>query len=195
MEISSIARRLVGVLGRGPLRRGRLIAVLIIAVGGLVDLTSFVRLPIELLPRSSWLPFRFGPGAEPQATAQFLRGQQTFDAHLIWESYSDRVIQSLEERGTEVQDLQRQLDRLRQLGNPIQEVAYVGGHPIPRGSMEFYLVTRAGPCPTDRGGSQVRAPEENHALVSLLEQTCLGDPVYVPYVFTLDDKGKIDRVE
>jgi hypothetical protein len=74
-------------------------------------------------------------------------------------------------------------------------VAYVGGHPIPTGSMEFYMVTQAGPCPTNRGGSQVRAPDHTRLLVSALDQTCRGAEVYVPYVFTLDDKGKIDRVE
>jgi hypothetical protein len=194
MGIRGAARRIVAAFGKGVPRRGRLVAVLIIAMGCLVALTSLIRLPVQL--STGRFPLQLGGSPEPAATASFLRGQQTFDAHLIWESYSDRVLQSLEDRGVTVDDTQRQLDRLRQAGNPIQDVAYVGGHPIPTGSMEFYVVTRSGPCVTpDRSGSQVRAPDGTHLLVSALDQTCRGDPVYVPYVFTLDNSGKIDRVE
>jgi hypothetical protein len=181
--------------GEGASYRGRLIAALIVVAGGLVALTTLnLHPPFDLLGRFGGLPFRVGGGQEPPATANFLRGQQTFDAHLIWESYSDRVVQALEDRGATVDDTQRQLDRLRQSGSPIQHVEYVGGHPLPTGSMEFYVVTRSGPCSTG-GGSQVLAPRSGPRLIADQQQTCQGAPVYVPYVFTLDDKGKIDRVE
>jgi hypothetical protein len=193
MGIGELTRRAAAGLSRGG-HRGRIVALSVIVAGGLVALTSFVRLPIDI--RAGGFLLHIGARPEPAATAQFLRGQQTFDARLIWESYSDRVVQALEDRGASVDETQRQLERLRQAGSPIQGVEYVGGHPIPRGSMEFYVVTRSGPCVApERDGSQVRAPEDGRLLISSLDQTCRGETVYVPYVFTLDDKGKIDRVE
>ena len=106
---------------------------------------------------------------EPEATYNYIRGQQIYDAKLIWNAYSDRAVQSLQSQGATVDVLQRQLDRSKQQGAQIQKAQYVGSYPIPNGSMHFYVITRTG--------------------------RTRGDVTYVPYVFTLDSGGKIDNVE
>jgi hypothetical protein len=106
---------------------------------------------------------------EPQATAAYMRGQQTYDARAVWEAYSERVLQDLERRGASLEDEQRRLDRARELGVRIGEVEYVGGYGLPNGSIHFYVATR-----TSRTRDEV---------------------VYVPYIFTLDPSGKIEDVD
>ena len=107
---------------------------------------------------------------EPQATYDFIRGQQVYDAKLVWGGYSDRALQALQSQGDTVDALQQQLDRSKQLGAQIQKAQFVGSYPVPNGgSMDFYVVTRTG--------------------------RTRGDVSYVPYVFTLDSSGKIDNVE
>ena len=88
---------------------------------------------------------------------------------MVWESYSGRVIQNLQQIGVGLDDTQRQLDRAKQVGVQIKEIQYIGGYPLPSGSMKFYLVGRMSRSSTD--------------------------VTYMPYTFTLDASGKIDKVE
>jgi hypothetical protein len=173
--IARVARRIVVRLGVGIARRRRLIAVAVVALVGLIVASALnVAPPWTAPPISAPSPIgRAASANEPLATANYLRGQQVFDAQLIWESYSDRVIQDLARRGNSPEDTQRQLDRAREVGRRIDQAQYIGGYPIPNGSMHFYLVTQSGP----RSAS-------SRAEVS-----------YVPYIFTLDAQGKIERVE
>jgi len=104
----------------------------------------------------------------PVAPANYILGLLTNDAGLLWDSYSDRSRSDLERRGVAREETQRHLDVSRQIGNAIQGAEYVGGYALPNGSMEFYVVLRSG-----RDGAIA----------------------YVPYVFTLDAEGKIDRID
>jgi len=123
-------------------------------------------------------------GGEPSSTASYLRGQQTYDASLVWDSYSDRVIQDLQQSGDSVEQTQRWLDRLRELGARIERVQYIGGSQLPSGSMHFYLIAR-----TSRGSDDL--PRSRF----ISSATAQNDLTYLPYVFTLNERGKIDRVE
>jgi hypothetical protein len=189
--VRRVARRMVARTVRKSGHPGRLIAGFIIALGVLIAVASLNLLPpLAIGSPMSGSGFRLAATNEPSATATYLKGQQTFDARLVWESYSDRVIQDLRQRGGTVEDTQRQLDRVRQMGTHIDQVKYIGGYPLQTGSMQFYVVTRAGTCPADAP----QAARPHSGLVSNLAQTTC-DAVSIPYVFTLDDKGKIDRVE
>jgi hypothetical protein len=173
--IARVARRIVVRLGAGIGRRRRLIGVAVIALAGIIA-ASALNISPPWAGRQLAVPTvsqRAASPEEPVSTANYLRGQQSFDARLIWESYSDRVVQDLARRGNSPEDTQRQLDRAREVGRRIEQAQYIGGYPIPNGSMHFYIVMQAGP----------RAPSAR------------GEVSYVPYVFTLDAQGKIERVE
>lgn len=156
---------------RGVIRRGRLLALAIIATAAFLIVSTLNLWPVG--PGTYPAPGRGTSHAstenEPPATASYVRGQQTYDARLIWESYSLRSVRALERRGGSVDDTQRQLNRARDAGNRIEQAQYIGGYPIPDGSMHFYVLARTGP--TGR------------------------DIAYVPYIFTLDAGGKIEGVE
>lgn len=166
-------RRMVLRVLRLGLRRRRLV---LLGTLGIIALLLADTLNLAPVPRLG-LP-SFGGGAadgrpradsEPTATAMYLKGQEAYDAHLVWDAYSERAIREAQRRGLTVDDTQRQLDRARQAGNRIEQVNYVGGYPIPNGSMHFYVILRSD------GARREATP--------------------IPYVFTLDASGKIDYVE
>ncbi|OGG46189.1 MAG: hypothetical protein A3F84_13520 [Candidatus Handelsmanbacteria bacterium RIFCSPLOWO2_12_FULL_64_10] len=106
---------------------------------------------------------------EPRATASFLRGQQMYDANLMWSLLNEDLARSLRQQGRSVEEEQRRLDSLRQAGTKIDSAQYIGGYSIPNGhSIHFYVVQRSG----GRTGVE-----------------------YEPFVFTLDSSGKIERVQ
>ena len=106
---------------------------------------------------------------EPDATVSYIRGQKEYDARLVWDAYSERFRRDFQQRGGGIDDLQRRLERSKQLGTRIEQAHYVGSYPIPNGKMAFYVVAQSSGA---RGGV-----------------------AYVPYTFTLDATGKIDKVE
>lgn len=167
--IGRVLRRLALRLVRLGIRRRRLIflgfaALTTLIVAGVFGAGSRIGLSFPATPS-------IGQRAdgEPEYTARYLKGQELYDAKMVWDSYSDRVLSEAQLRGLSLDDTQKQLDRARQAGNKIEQVSYIGGYPIPNGSMQFYLVFRS-----DLGRREA---------------------VPVPYVFTLDAAGKIDSVE
>jgi hypothetical protein len=171
----SIAIRVVQRLAlrtfRGAAKRGRLIAIAMIAAAALLVANTLNLWPVGLgtYPAAGrWTSYTTAEN-EPNATASYIRGQQTYDARLIWESYSPRSVRAIERRGGSIEETQRQLNRVREAGNRIDQAQYVGGYPIPDGSLHFYVLTRTGPTG--------------------------ADVIYVPYTFTLDGSGKIEGVE
>lgn len=108
---------------------------------------------------------------EPQATENYLKGNQAYNAELMWNSLSDDAIERYRSRGRTVQDMQRQLEAARERGTAFQEINYVGGQSLPDGtSLQFYVVATRGPASR-------------------------ADLEYVTYIFTLDRSGKIARVQ
>ena len=108
---------------------------------------------------------------EPSATENYMRGTTSFDAKLVWEALSDDAQSRYSSRGGNLQTLQSQMDQAKQAGAQLEQITYIGGQPLPDGSsLHFYTVLTRGPL---AGG-----PTE-----------------YVPYVFTLDQTGKITRVQ
>jgi hypothetical protein len=107
----------------------------------------------------------------PDATENFLKGQQTANADLVWNSFSDDVLSRMRAQGATKSDYQRRLEAGLQSGAKLEQLNYIGGQSLPDGtSMHFYVVAqRSGPN--------------------------RGDAVdYVPYTFILNRVGKIDKV-
>ncbi len=103
------------------------------------------------------------------AAEDFIKGQATFNASLMWQSFSDDFKQRLTQRGTNQQSLQRQLDQRKQSGAKIDQVQYAGGVKTAEGSRIFmYVLTMQAP---DQGMA------ETH------------------YVLTVDQTDKIVNVE
>jgi|SRR5579884_38097 hypothetical protein len=111
-----------------------------------------------------------GKASSSSAAEDFLKGNQTYDASLIWNSFSDDNKKRYEALGG-LQALQAQLNAAREAGSKLEQYTYIGKQDLPDGtSMQFYLVASRGP----QSGGQVE---------------------YVPYVFTIDQSGKIARVQ
>lgn len=109
-------------------------------------------------------------GGEPEATGAFLRGNRDYDASLVWQSFSDDVRDRLQSQGSSEDTLERQLQSARERGRKLQEITYIGGRDLSDGtSMQFYVVG--------------------------LRQQARSELEFVPYVFTLDRRGKIARVQ
>jgi hypothetical protein len=174
--IARVIRRLIVRLVSGVVRRHRLVAGLaFVLIAGIIAVSALnVSLPpLEYESAAPGTTSHLANQDEPNATANYLRGQQSYDAKLVWDAYSDRVIRDLQRRGSSQEDTQRQLDRAREVGRKIEQAQYIGGYPIPNGSMHFYVVMQTSPRTT----------------------SARGDIAYVPYAFTLDTRGKIERVE
>jgi hypothetical protein len=104
------------------------------------------------------------------AAEDFIKGQTTFNAALMWSSFSDDLKRQLSSRGTNQQSLQRQLDQRKQAGSKVDQVQYVGGVQAADGTRLFmYVLTIQ--APNQQGAA------ENH------------------YVLTVDQTDKIVKVE
>ncbi|MGH2363353.1 MAG: hypothetical protein ACRDHX_01720 [Chloroflexota bacterium] len=114
-----------------------------------------------------------GTGVAPArsvAAENFIKGQTTFDATLMWQGLSSSLKQTLTQKGTSVQSLQAQLDQNKQAGAKVEGASFGGGVTEPNGSRVYlYVITMEAP------GSQ--------------------GPVSQTYVLTVDTTDKITQVE
>jgi len=158
-----VARRAIRALFRARLLLALVLGLLLVA--GAVGIFQAARVPAVNLGL---------PGAKraPDATEQFLKGNQTFSADLICNSLSDETLDRQRARGTECQNVyQRQLELAKEKGAKLEQINYVGGQPLPDGtSLQFYVVATRGPLSRP-------------------------DLDYVTYIFTLDQAGKISRIQ
>lgn len=164
--VRRMAVRLIG----GVARRARFAAVIAVLGGGYLVASALdvVPSPARLLPNLDAAGYQ-ASGDEPVSTANYFRAQQTYDAKLMWGSYSERSTLELQRKGRSVEVDQVQLDQAKRLGTRIDQVHYIGAYPIPNGSMHFYVVAQTG--------------------------RARGDVVYTPYAFTLDPSGKIEGIQ
>ena len=101
----------------------------------------------------------------------YLKGMSTFDANLVWSSFSDDAIRQMTSNGLTLQSLQQSLDDQKQQGTRYQEIAYIGKYPLRDGSQYlFYVVSASGVDGTNN-----------------LSQ--------VFFVFTVNPDGKIAKIE
>jgi hypothetical protein len=141
-------------------------------VGALVIIAVAIAVPIFLLPAlpgGSGLPGLRGQSA-PSATEDYLHGNQTYNAQLVWNSLDSDAQARLASQGGSQDDLQQELDAAKQHGVSLEEISYIGGKALPDGtSMQFYLVG--------------------------IRQQPSANIDYQPYMFTLDSGGKIAKVQ
>jgi hypothetical protein len=147
---------------------------------GWLALTAFLLCVIGVLGALLALP-RVMRGAPPadtrtalippaQAVTDFLRGQQTYDADLMWDSFSPSLRSSLEQREITRATLAEQVEIERRAGQRYRKVEYIGAVPVDgRETMYFFAVEIQSPAPERSGTFSV--------------------------VFTVDEDGKISSVK
>jgi hypothetical protein len=86
------------------------------------------------------------------AVEDFLRAQQTFDADLMWQSFSPELRASLENQAITRDALADYVENERQAGQRYRSFEYVGGVPLDgRQTMYFYVVDVESPEPERSG--------------------------------------------
>lgn len=165
--VKRILHRFVRGLVVHPIRGVILLAAMVAAAGVLLFQSwqgaPSLSLGLPAIPRAA--------GGAPNATESYMRGNETYNAEMMWQSLSDEALSRYRGRGGSLQALQGQMEQARQAGAHLEQITYVGGQSFPDGtSMHFYVVLTRGP--------QSR-----------------GEAEYVPYTFTLDRSGKIAQVQ
>jgi hypothetical protein len=106
----------------------------------------------------------------PAATQDYLKGNQDYNANLVWNSLNNAAQSRLKDQGGSLDDLQKQMETAKSQGIKLEEVSYIGGKVQPDGtSIQFYLIG--------------------------IRQQARSDLDYQPYMFTLDRDGKIAKVQ
>ncbi|HYU20889.1 MAG TPA: hypothetical protein VEQ11_19555 [Chloroflexota bacterium] len=166
--VKRIAHRAIRGLIAHPVR-GLIMLIVLLAAAGVLAFQGFQQgapsfsIGVPSLPRSI--------SGAPTATENYMRGNESYNAELMWSGLSDEALARYRSRGGSLQALQGQMDQAKQAGSQLDQITYIGGQSFPDGtSMHFYVVLARGP--------QSR-----------------GETEYVPYVFTLDRAGKISRVQ
>lgn len=129
---------------------------------GWILVTSFLIGLVGLLSLLLVLPriVRTGPASDSRvamispaaSVVDFLRGQQTYDADLMWESFSPDFRAALEEREITREALAQQAESERRAGQRYREAQYVGGVELDdRQTMYFYAVEVVSPTPERNG--------------------------------------------
>jgi hypothetical protein len=144
---------------------------------GWLLLTGFLVSVIGVLSLMLVLPrlVRSGVSAGPQVAAippaaaveDFLRGQQTYDADLMWASLSPELRQALEGREITHDSLAQQAESERRAGQRYGGFNYIGGVAL-AGSQRMYFYTVA-----------IASSQKNET---------------VPFVFTVGRDGKIVNI-
>jgi hypothetical protein len=99
----------------------------------------------------------------------FLRGQQTYDADLMWQSFSPELRSALEERAITRETLAEQVESERQAGQRYRSFEYVGGVELDgRQKMYFYVVEIQSPAPERSGTfSFIFTVDQNDKIISV----------------------------
>ncbi len=104
------------------------------------------------------------------AVVDFLRGQQTYDADLMWNSFSANFQESLQARDFTRETLAEQMEQERRNGQRYRKFEYIGGIRLPDNqAMYFYVV-------------EVSVPQSARTRS-------------ISFVFTVDRDGKIVAIE
>ncbi|MCS6879896.1 MAG: hypothetical protein RMK84_12845 [Oscillochloridaceae bacterium] len=104
------------------------------------------------------------------AVVDFLRGQQTYDADLMWNSFSPSFQESLQARDFTRDVLAEQMEQERRNGQRYRKFEYIGGVRLPDNqAMYFYVV-------------EVSVPRSARTRS-------------ISFVFTVDRDGKIVAIE
>ena len=169
--IGRIIKRMLHRLVRGTVEHPiRFVIVLLVVIGAAALALTQAGLPSVSLALPTTQAFHVG-NAAPSSTENYMKGTETFNAQLVWDSLSDDAQNRYRSRGGSMQALQSQMDNARQAGAQLDQVTYIGGQAFPDGtSMHFYTVLTKGP-----------------------QSQSTAEPI--PYVFTLDPSGKIVRVQ
>lgn len=99
---------------------------------------------------------------------RYLQAQSNYDGAGMWDSLSDGLQQAMTAGGASVETLNAELESVKQEGRSFQSATYVGGVPLDEGQSVFFYVVN------------VRTPEGVNR---------------VPYIFVVDNGGKISTIQ
>lgn len=114
---------------------------------GVIGLLSLLLvLPRLIAARAAPADARVAALAPAPAVEDFLRGQQTYDADLMWDSFSAELRESLEGREITRDALAERVESERRAGRRYSGFQYIGGVELGnRQTMYFYAVDIASP--------------------------------------------------
>jgi hypothetical protein len=166
----------------GPIR-SLIKGLLFIIIKPLILLIFFIRryplpaliIAIALVGSLFWLngsaalPFSSSPTSSAAgarvAPELFLTGQKEANANLMWEAMSDELKQGLQQNGQTPERMQQQLDDMRRQGVSYTGFQFIASTPLNDGRSVYLYVVSA-----SNGGQE-------------------------PFTFTVNSKGKIERIE
>lgn len=105
--------------------------------------------------------------APAAAVESYIKGQQSFNADLMWSAYSTPFQSSQLEKGASKETLQARVDNEKLRGLKYVKYDYIGGVPIDAGGGMYYYS---------------------------VELEYQGQQIKVPMIFTVDTDGKVVRV-
>lgn len=131
----------------------RLLRGLFVVGRALRPYAAFVVVIVALLGLIGWMSYLlWGPKAVPatftraeslppaSAVESFIKGQQSFNADMMWNAYSTDYQASQLANGASKATLQAQANSQRTMGLQFVHYDYIGGVKIDNGSMYFYSV-------------------------------------------------------
>ena len=138
-------------------------------LGGVVIIIGLIVLVPMFVPSIPGVSSLRGTTA-PAATEDYLKGNQQYNADLVWNSLDDAAQARLRDQGGSLDDLQKQMEAAKAQGIQLAEVSYIGSKAQADGtSLQFYLIG--------------------------IRQQTRSDLDYQSYMFTLDRDGKIAKVQ
>lgn len=158
--------RTLGVIGRAlwPYRLTLGVSLVFLAIIGVMG--------AMMIPTTSAQPNFARSASIPPAPSveNFIKGQQSYDGSMMWDSLSEQVKAQMLSRGYTKATWQARADMEKRAGQIYRKYDYIGGVSLQNGGgMYFYLVDVESPQPERNGPTS--------------------------YVFTVDEDGKILNIE
>lgn len=125
-----------------------------LAVLGVLSVVILVQTWFLVAPqlfRSPTGDLRVAAITPPQAVINFLEGQSTYNADLMWEAFSPEFQANLMQRGASKESIAAQVEDERLAGRRYGDVSYIGGIQLGDRSRYYYVVDIDSPQPEQAG--------------------------------------------
>lgn len=153
----------LALLGRALRPYAALLAIIVVLLGVIGWMSIQLWWPADAASRDT----RVNAMAPAPAVENFIRGQQGFNAELMWNAFSASYQAAQLQKGSSKETLQAAVDQQRESGLRYAKYDYIGG------------------VPADDGG---------HLFFYSLQLAASSQQVRVPLVFGVDKDGRINHV-
>jgi hypothetical protein len=117
---------------------------------GVIMIQAFLLLAPRIF-RSDTADVRVALLPPPQAVVNFLEGQSTYNADLMWDAFSPEFQANLLERGASKESIAAQVEDERLAGRRYRTISYIGGIELGERSRYYYVVDIDSPQPNQAG--------------------------------------------